>query len=68
MITRKAVRGSRLKVQREPKLQPESQIPFLNSRTDSKLIPSEDRECDNRKFRVSSGAKAPFGRFVECRS
>jgi hypothetical protein len=48
MITRKAFRGSRLKVQREPGLQPETQIPFLNSRTDSELIPSKEREWDNR--------------------
>jgi hypothetical protein len=61
MITRKAFRGSRLKVQKEPKLPPETQIPFLNSRTDSKLIPSEERECDNR---ISAAAKRPHIRLA----
>jgi hypothetical protein len=33
-----------------------------------KNIGASGGDGDNRKFRVSSGAKAPFGEFAECRS
>jgi hypothetical protein len=33
-----------------------------------KNIGASGGDGDNRKFRVSSGAKAPLGKFAECRS
>jgi len=71
MITRKLIEAEsrKWKVERTFKIQPRLANFFsVATREPPIKIGASEGDGDNRKFRVSSGAKAPFGKFAECRS